>query len=138
MRTEDVRSVPDPVPGRQNLLPHDAYPPEFDEETRRRVDRRLRALQSRIPDRPGRYVDRDGDPWTAHADGSWTDKNGEWREAAYTPLLGLWAPWTRVTPRWNRRRRTGPESGAVSRLDTPRIGVDAPARTTGFTDGVHP
>lgn len=96
MHPPDPRAVPGPPSHPQDLLPRDAYPPEFDEEDRGRVDLRLRALQSQIPDQPGSYLDRAGDPWTAHADGSWADMHGERRGPSYTPLLGLFGPWRRV------------------------------------------
>lgn len=78
------------------LLPLDAYPEQLDENNRNRVDARLRELAHLVPRRPGRYVDREGDPWVRDDDGSWTDCHGVRRGSAYSPLLGMFAPWRRT------------------------------------------
>lgn len=77
------------------LLPDDAYPCAC-ENIRDDLDGRLRGQQHLIPTAPGRYRDRAGDLWTLDDAGRWTDHKGRTRAAAYTPMLGGAAPFTKV------------------------------------------
>lgn len=76
------------------LMPDDAYPPGLTLRQKQGMDQRLRALAQLIPDIPGRYEDGQGDVWTRHDDGSWTDHHGTRKGAGYSPVLALFGPWS--------------------------------------------
>lgn len=87
--------------GREPLLPEAAYGTAngpYDEDTRRRIDDAIALRMHLIPTIPGRWYDREGEIWTLGDDHRWTDPKGDTRGPEWTPLLGLFAPWSPVPP----------------------------------------
>lgn len=60
---------------------------------RSRLEANLRALS--VPSVPGVYLDREGVPWTLHADGTWEDHKGERRSVAWSRVMGINGPWSK-------------------------------------------
>ena len=84
-----------PATAANRLLPDEAYR-DAPESVRDGIDAGLRSKQHLIPTEPGRYRDRTDDLWILDDAGRWTDHKGQTREAAYTPMLGDAAPFTKV------------------------------------------
>lgn len=81
------------------LLPHDAYPAEFtgDSAAQDRIDAALRSTLHLVPVEAGQYLDAKNHLWTRHPDGSWEDALGHTKGPQYAPILGTFAPFTKVS-----------------------------------------
>lgn len=83
---------------RRNLLPYRAYGRGTTRDQRRRIDAILIELAWTIPTEPGTYTDSQNDVWVLGRDQRWTDHAGRQRSRAWTPMLAVMGPFTRISP----------------------------------------
>lgn len=55
------------------------------------------AYLDRVPTKPGRYVDQEGDEWLLTEDNRWIDHNGHTEDTAHNWMLGVTCKFRRVS-----------------------------------------